>query len=259
MCLGISRPSVLAHAGWADAIELERQVNMSAKRARLREEQEGVIQLTNAKRLLATAQREAEETKRNALLEASFALQARKEQEIANAAAKKYSAWLQTVFPAQHAAGMTAHIQTMSDEAIRHTLETMTTLERQRVFHRWISLDDPWQPDLSLLHNFGSLPDMDGAFMSTSRRQVKCSPQLAAFIVGHTTYVQPFAGPDPESAFRHLLRSCFVRDNCMFKDACSPYQLLCRSQMILRRHGLRQSRPDCLSMARPAGNAGRLH
>ena len=128
---------------------------------------------------------------------------------------------------------MKEHIEAMSTEAISHTHEIMTTLQSQHAFHRWITLADPWVPDLTLLHFFGSLPDVDGKFGASSRRQVRCSPQLAAFITSHTTYSNPFAGPDPEAALRHLLRSCFIMESCMFKNACSPYQLLCRSQMIL--------------------------
>ena len=80
---------------------------------------------------------------------------------------------------------------------------------------------------------FGSLPDVNNRFNAAARRQVRCSPQLAAFIVGHTAYKQPIVGPDQEAALRCLLRSCFVREICMFTNTCSPYQLLCRSHMIL--------------------------
>ena len=66
-----------------------------------------------------------------------------------------------------------------------------------------------------------------------SRRQVRCSPQLVAFIQNHTSYQQQVSGPDPEAALRHLLRRCFVGEHLMFKDAYSAYQLLCSSQMII--------------------------
>ena len=162
-----------------------------------------------------------------------MALKARKEQDIAAAATRRYSVWLQTVFAAQNAAGMSAHIKAMSGEAISHTHDTLTTLQSRQAFHRWITLADPWQPDLQCLQFVGSLPDIHGSFGKASRRQVRCSPQLATFIGGHTRYVQPVIGPDPEGALRQLLRSCFVRADCMFKEACSPYQFLCRSQMII--------------------------
>ena len=100
-----------------------------------------------------------------------------------------------------------------------HTVTTMTTLQSQGKFTQWVTIDDPWQPDLTLLHFFGSLPDVNNRFNAAARRQVRCSPQLAAFIVGHTAYKQPIVGPDPEAALRCLLRSCFVRENCMFTNA----------------------------------------
>ena len=62
---------------------------------------------------------------------------------------------------------------------------------------------------------------------------MRCSPELGAFIVGSTDYKEPLAGPDPEAAFRHLLRTCFPLADIMFQGACSPFQLLCRSHFIL--------------------------
>ena len=128
---------------------------------------------------------------------------------------------------------MSAAILAMNQEAISHAHDRINALQSQHRFRRWITLSDPWQPDLQLLQNFGSLPDLDGGIGKASRRQVRCSPQLAAFIRGHTGYVQPLAGPDPEGALRYLFRRCFFRADCMFKDSCSPYQFLCRSQMII--------------------------
>ena len=121
----------------------------------------------------------------------------------------------------------------MSNEAVSHTTTTMTLLDSQNTFKRWITINDPWQPDLSLLHLFGSLPDMYGKFNTASRRQVRCSPQLAAFIQNHTFYKPKSSVPDPEAALRHLLKVCFVAENMMFKDAYSAYQLLCSSQLII--------------------------
>ena len=121
----------------------------------------------------------------------------------------------------------------MTTEAMSHTCTRMTALERQGTFKRWVSIDDPWQPDLTLLQQFGSLPNRDGRFDRSSKLVVRCSPQLYAFILGHTRYKQPAMGPDPHSAFTFLLRQCFVNQHSMFVGACSPYQLICRSQMIL--------------------------
>ena len=178
---------------------------------------------------------------------------------MAAAAARRHSNWLQSIFAAKHAAGMSAFLQAMSEEAMSHTTATMITLNSQRRFTRWITIDDPWQPDLSLLHLFGSLPDIDGRFNSASRRQVRCSPQLAAFITSHTSYKQPFSGPDPEAALRYLLRRCFVGENLMFKNAYSPYVSVVGYEPHDFRHGLRPSCPLGLCMAGPGCDAGRLN
>ena len=152
---------------------------------------------------------------------------------------------------------MSAFIQAMSEEAMSHTTATMITLHSQRAFTRWITIDDPWQPDLSLLHLFGSLPDIDRRFNTASRRQVRCSPQLAAFIIAHTAYKDTTTGPSPEVALNCLLRHCFVREAYMFNNAYSPYQLLCSSHMILDMAFVRAVIAAC--MAGPGCDAGRLY
>ena len=114
-----------------------------------------------------------------------------------------------------------------------HSKETMHAFHSEGKFRRWHSIVDPWKPDLTLLQLFGSLPDINRQFSTPSRRLVRCRPQLNAFILGHTTYKHSFIGPDPEQALRALLRRCFLRDHLMFRDAHSPYQLLCSSHMIL--------------------------
>ena len=128
---------------------------------------------------------------------------------------------------------MSTHIQAMNEEAKKNAVTMMTTLQSQGVFKRWITIDDPWQPDLTQLHLFGTLSDISGKFNTAARRQVRCSPHLHAFITGHTSYAQPVTGPSPEAALAALLKHCLVRPHIMFKDAHSPYQLLCSSHMIL--------------------------
>ena len=88
-------------------------------------------------------------------------------------------------------------------------------------------------PILLFLHCFGSLPDRDGRFNTAARRQVRCSPQLAAYIVAQTTYAQPVTGPCPNLALTCLLKHCFIRSNYMFQGVFSSYQLLCSSHMVL--------------------------
>ena len=124
-----------------------------------------------------------------------------------------------------------------------------------RTFDKWLAISDPWQPDLTLLHHFGSLPDVDSTFPSPAKRQVRCSPQLAAFITCITTYKKQ-CPPDPEGALRCLLSSCFVQYNCMFKDGFSPYQLLCSSQLVMDMAFARAVRAACQwlgPIAMPAG------
>ena len=77
------------------------------------------------------------------------------------------------------------------------------------------------------------MPDLETNFGTARRRPVRCSPQLAAFIIGQIGYVKPLVCTDPEGALRQHFRSCFLRDNMMFENACLPYKLLRRSHMIV--------------------------
>ena len=157
----------------------------------------------------------------------------RSEPVLAAAAAKRHSNWLQTVFAAKHAAAMGRFVRGMGNAATNDAVTVMNTLNAQGVFKKRVSIAQQWQPDLPLLHHFGSLPDINGKFNTVARRQVRCSPQLSAFITCNTAYRHPPTGPSPEVALHCLLRHCFVGSAFMFKDACSPYQLLCSSHMLL--------------------------
>ena len=121
----------------------------------------------------------------------------------------------------------------MSQEAMSHTRAEMTTLCTTGVFKKWINLNDPWEPDTSLLHLFGTLPDINAMFTSANRRQVKCSPQLYSFIMGNTTYAHPVSGPRADKALEILLKHCFICADSMFDGAWSYYQLLSASHNIL--------------------------
>jgi len=222
-----------AYSELADAIMTERKVDKNAKRARLREDRQDVIQAADSKRLLATAEREAQEAKQKSIADAAASLTAKRDSDLAAAMAKMRNTRLQTFFAAKHAASMGAFIKGMTPEATTNAVTKMTTLHDQGVFNSWPTIDDPWSPDLTLLHFSGSLPDRDGKFNTAARRQVRCSPQLAAYIVAQTGYVQPITGPCPNLALTCLLRHCFIRAANMFEGAHTPYQLLCSSQMIL--------------------------
>ena len=213
----------------------ERQITRTAKRERIREDQYKVIDVANAKRKLATAQRDEAETKRKVLAGAALAAKAKKEEELAAAAARRHRVWLQTQFAAHHVAATSAHKKALGSEAISHIHATIKDLQSRIYFsERWISIADPWQdPDLKLWIIFGSLPNVSAKFGNAAGRKVRCSPELEAFILGKTDYRHTLFGPDPEAALRHLLRTCFTLADFMFQGACSPFQLLCRCQLIL--------------------------
>ena len=217
----------------AGAIQLDREIASSAKRARRLEEQNDAIRVTDAKRLSATRALEAQESKRKLIADAAAALTAKKNADLAAASARSYKIWLQTVFAARHAAKMAAFISSMSQEGLNHATSRIIALSMQGIFKRWVTIDDPWYPDTSLYHYFGSLPDIDRRFDKPSRRQVRCSPELSAFILGETSYAHPLDGPNPESAINCLFQKCFILPQCMFKNACSIYQLMCRSHHII--------------------------
>ena len=217
----------------ADAIMTERRVSNTAKRARLREDREDLRQTADSQRLLATAKKEAQEAKQKAIADAAASMAAKRKIDREEVMAKMRSTRLQTLFPARHAASMGAFIKGMSAVEIANATTKMTRLHNQKRFDRWLTIDDPWTPNLTLLHFFGSLPDRDKKFNNAAKRQVRCSPELAAYIRGQTTYVDPVDGPCPNLALSMLLRHCFIRDNFMFVGPFTPYQLLCSSHMIL--------------------------
>ena len=76
---------------------LERQINSSAKRARIQEDRDEAIRATDSKRLLATAEKEAQEAKQKAIAVAAASLKAKKKSDLAAAAAKRRNNWLQHI------------------------------------------------------------------------------------------------------------------------------------------------------------------
>ena len=128
---------------------------------------------------------------------------------------------------------MQAAIKALDPAAMSQHQVLMSQMEGLSVFKRWPAIPELWEPDFSLLHNFGSLPDMDNIFSAAARRAVRCSPQLAAFIEHNTGYKRPAAGRHPEAGLTWLLRACFVRADTMFKGGFSPYQLLCSGKLVM--------------------------
>ena len=74
---------------------LQRRVSSSAKRTLLQEQREDAIRESDSKRLLATEEREAQETKRKAIAEAAASFAAKRDSDLAVAAARRHSNWLQ--------------------------------------------------------------------------------------------------------------------------------------------------------------------
>ena len=75
---GQSTRSTKAYCEIADAIWLERQIDSNPKRARFQEDRDEGIRATDSKRLLATAEKEAQEAKQKAIAVAAASLKAKK-------------------------------------------------------------------------------------------------------------------------------------------------------------------------------------
>jgi hypothetical protein len=217
----------------SDALMTERTVVKAAKRARMQEDRDDSIRETDAKRLLATEKKMEEEAKSKRIADAAAAILAKKESDKAAGEEKQRDRRMQTCFAAKHAAGMHAVIQGMGEGATKNAIGALRKLEKEGRFNKWVYVDDAWQPDPALYHVFGTLSDINKQFTSLAQRAARCSPQLSAFIVGYCGYTHPLNGPDPQLALTCLLRHCFLCDKSLFKDAYSPYQLLCSSHMIL--------------------------
>jgi len=112
---------------------------------------------------------------------------------------------------------MNAFIKALDPTALSQRQADMTQMQASGVFKRWITIPDLWEPDFNILHNFGTLPNLDNKFNGSARRPVRCSPQLATFIEHHTAYKRMASGPEPEPALRHLLRACSVSAEKIFK------------------------------------------
>ena len=98
---------------------------------------------------------------------------------------------------------------------------------------RWILVEELWDPDLGMLHNFGSVPDVDSKFGLLSRRICRISPQLALFIRHRTEYKPGIEGPNPTNALQSLLRTCFVDEQRLFQGAWSHHNLLVTSKLVV--------------------------
>ena len=146
---------------------------------------------------------------------------------------KKKSIWYETVFPAKHAALMMEFIKNLTPTALSQHQERMRDMQKLAAFKRWVTIPQLWEPGSSVLHNFGTLANVDSKFPNAPLRKVRCSPQLATFIEHFTDYKKTHAGPRPDAALLHLLGACFVSSHLMFTGAFSPYNLLCASNLVI--------------------------
>ena len=153
------------------------------------------------------------------------------------AAAAKHYHWLQTEFAATRAGSMKLANDLMSPEARTNVHRSLAAMKQQGLFATWVTIEDSWKPNVKLLHCFGSVPDKHGDLQTPGRCQVRCSPQLALFIRGHTTYIKDWDEKEanPQRALHCLLDACLVGWHHMFgpDTPFSPYTLLVRSHMIL--------------------------
>ena len=167
-------------------IALEQQMRETIKRARVQEHREEELALDKARRLTANVQLEVTASKRKAASDHLAAEVARRVMAKEEKAAKAYSVWLQTVYPAEHAARMNATIKSFSDAALSQHQDAIENLRAMGNFNRWITIPELWEPDFTILHKFGTLANFDDKFATAARRVVRCSPQLAIFIENHT-------------------------------------------------------------------------
>ena len=205
---------------------IERQLELT-KRPRLAEAAEQETRGMQEQRLLA-----AQETSRHeAIAKVMAEERAKRRSEEDAAAAKRYSSWLQSHFAAAHAQSMESFIKAMSHTEQEAFRNKMNNLNLAGEFNRRVTIDDPWEPTISMM-NFGVLSDIHNQFATVAERKVKCSRHLYVFITTNTTYKHPIGVPNPESTMKALLEACFLHSGVMFKNKCSPYNLLCVSHMF---------------------------
>ena len=123
---------------------------------------------------------------------------------------------------------MESFIKAMSHTEQEAFRSKMNNLNLAGEFNRRVTIDDPWEPTISMM-NFGVLPDIH----NVADRRVKCSPRLYVFITTSTSYKHPLGVPDPASAMKALLKACFLHPRLMFKNKYSPYRLLYVSHMCM--------------------------
>ena len=123
----------------------------------------------------------------------------------------------------------------MDGAAVSHHKAVMIDLQKCGVLSSWITVEELWDPDLSMLWNYGSVIDVDSKFGRSSRLKCYISPQLSLFIKHRTEYKQPVGGHDPTSALLCLLHTCFIDAQRLFLGAWSTHNLLVTSKLAFMR------------------------
>ena len=228
-----SKGKTTLYTTMAASLAAEKQVRDVGKRSALEEARKTDLMIIKEKRLLVGDERNATESKRQKMAEQAADDTKRREMAKALGDEKKKSVWSQTVFPAEHAARMSAFIKDLTPEALSQHQAVIRNLHTRAQFDRWVAIPKLWETDTLVVHNFGTLPNLHNKFPASARRIVRCSPQLVAFIEHHTEYKKTHAGPQPEAALHHLLRACFIHSHLLFAGPWTAYNLLCQSDLVI--------------------------
>ena len=232
--------STAMYSKLADSLALETKVSQADKRARILDARDDELVLHKSRRLTATEELKLTEQKKQVIAEQAAAWAKKRAVAAELETERKHQVWLQIVFPAQQAALMNAFVRAMTAPAMSLLRTTLEQMQAGHRFQRWLTIPALWDPDFTLLHNFGTLSDVDNKLSGlASRRVVRCSPLFSAFIENHIGYKKSIAGQDPFVALLSLLRVCFVGQEKLFQNAWSPFNLLCSSNLVLDQAFLR--------------------
>ena len=150
---------------------------------------------------------------------------------------------------------MIASVNAMSSEATTQAVKTMNSLQRDGRFKSWIVINDPWKPELTLLHLFRSLPDKGDKFSTEAKRQVSMQPAAGCIYSWPYRLCTParWAGPGSSTSMSSEILFCTFS---LYVQGFLFGVPVVVQQPPGFRHGLRSSRPRGLCLARPACDGG---
>ena len=215
--------------------EVNQDVAAAAKRALVREDTEEEMYHLKSRCVVANMEIKSAEAQRNLIREHALAEVAKHDLAARIAKEKKHAEWLQTIFPALHAAKMQKAVRAMDSTAVSHHRSVMTGMQKNGIDINWASIPDLWDPDYSLLHHYGMLPDTQSRFDERSRRICRISPHLEMFIENINCYrmgLDPLKR-DPIVALKKLFKECFVCEEMLSKSGCSLTGLLLTSKLVI--------------------------